>query len=79
MEGMDQQPRLYALLEILLLLFSCIWSYIKDKVFAAPNADVKELKARIQNAVCAVAKPMLKELKHCLAIPYWYWLRRMIL
>ncbi|GBN43880.1 hypothetical protein AVEN_235910-1 [Araneus ventricosus] len=36
------------------------WDYIKDRVFATPIADVAELKARIQAAVCIVTEDMLK-------------------
>ncbi|GBM20964.1 hypothetical protein AVEN_253749-1 [Araneus ventricosus] len=36
------------------------WGYIKDRVFATPTADVEELKARIQAAVCTVTEDMLK-------------------
>ncbi|GBL80576.1 hypothetical protein AVEN_225266-1 [Araneus ventricosus] len=36
------------------------WDYIKDRVFATPIADVEELKARIQAAVCTVTEDMLK-------------------
>ncbi|GBM82857.1 hypothetical protein AVEN_274096-1 [Araneus ventricosus] len=36
------------------------WGYIKDRVFATPIADVEELKARIQAAVCTVTEDMLK-------------------
>ncbi|GBM01363.1 hypothetical protein AVEN_135788-1 [Araneus ventricosus] len=36
------------------------WGYIKDSVFGTPIADVKELKAKIQAAVCTVTEGMLK-------------------
>ncbi|GBM82110.1 hypothetical protein AVEN_16187-1 [Araneus ventricosus] len=56
---MDQHPGVRAL-QILLRLIIFVWGYIKDRVFATPIADVDELKARIQAAVCIVTEVMLK-------------------
>ncbi|GBN46861.1 hypothetical protein AVEN_83923-1 [Araneus ventricosus] len=49
-----------------------VWGYIKGRVFATPFADVEELRARIQAAVCTATEDMLKntwrELEYCVDI-----------
>ncbi|GBL90621.1 hypothetical protein AVEN_219296-1 [Araneus ventricosus] len=54
---MDQQPPRSPDITPLDFFFG---GYIKDRVFATPIADVEELKARIQAAVCTVTEDMLK-------------------
>jgi hypothetical protein len=51
----------------------CLWGYVKDKVYSTPVPDTDTLKARIRDALAAVAEEMLektwREIEYRLDVP----------
>ena len=61
-EGMNKYLGLCALQILLLLIF--LLGYTKGRIFPIPIADIEELKAKIQAAVCIVIQSAAKLFDH---------------